>query len=183
MDFDPMTGYEVKSRHCMIDLETVDNKPTSAIASIGAVMFDKDGMYDEFYMVVDYKTSILLGLTQSDSTMDWWAKQSEEAQKIFHPDTLKYDIKIALIEFASWFKNHGGLYLWGNGADFDNAIMSTAYGLAGMDQPWKYSNNRCFRTAKHKGRMEIRHGVYHNALDDAKTQAEYMIKNLIVPDL
>src|SRR5574337_1474769 len=112
----------------MVDLETVDNKPTSAIASIGAVMFDEDGLYDEFYIVVDHLSSIQLGLTQSADTMNWWSKQSEEARKIFHPDTSKYDVKIALIEFGSWFKNNGGLYLWGNGSDFDNAILSTAYG-------------------------------------------------------
>lgn len=180
---DIMAGYEVKSRHCMLDLETVDNKPTSAIASIGAVMFDEDGMYEEFYAVVDYKSSILLGLTQSDGTMDWWAKQSEEARRIFHPDTPKMDIQVALIEFKAWFKNHGGLYIWGNGADFDNAIMNTAYGLLGADTPWKYSNSRCFRTVKHKGYVTARSGTYHNALDDAKTQAQYMIDNGLVPAL
>lgn len=180
---DLMSGYEVKSRHCMVDLETVDNKPTSAIASIGAVMFDEKGTYQEFYMVVDHHSAIALGMTKSQSTLDWWAGQSEEARKIFHPDTPKKDILVALIEFGAWFRNYNGLYLWGNGADFDNAILSTAYGLADITQPWKYSNNRCFRTVKHKGRMKARTGVYHNALDDAITQARYMIEFNLVPEI
>lgn len=183
MDFDPMADYEIKSRHCMIDLETIDNKPTSAIASIGAVMFDEDGMYSEFYLVVDTESSLKLGLTKSEGTLTWWSKQSEQARSIFDAATPKADIRDALLAFSKWFKDSGGLYLWGNGAAFDNAIMSVAYGLAGLEQPWGYSNDRCFRTIKHKGKMENRQGTYHNALDDAKTQAQYMIDNGLVPPL
>ncbi|MCV5360349.1 3'-5' exoribonuclease, partial [Escherichia coli] len=38
-------------KHLMIDLETMDNKPTSAIASIGAVFFDPETgeMGEQFY--------------------------------------------------------------------------------------------------------------------------------------
>lgn len=170
-----------KPRDVMIDLETVDNSVTSAIASIGACVFDKDGIYHTFYCVVDHKTCIEAGMSVSQDTLDWWAKQSEQARKIFHPDTPKLTLYEALMEFARWFAAVGGKELWGNGSDFDNAIMSFAYKLLGIKQPWSYSGNRCFRTIKNGAYIQARRGTYHNALDDAITQAQYMIDKKLMP--
>lgn len=169
------------SKHCMIDLETVDNSPISGIASIGACMFDADGIYSEFYVVVDWKTGVDLGLTTSEGTMTWWSQQSEEAKKIFLPETPKLHIKDAMELFSKWFKEANGKEFWGNGADFDNSIMNMAYRLSGVKPGWKYTNSRCFRTVKNGAYMNNRTGTYHNALHDAITQAKYMIEHNLVP--
>lgn len=167
---------------CMIDLETVDNSVTSAIASIGAVLFDKDGVSeDKFYCVVDTKSCIDFGMTVSEDTLNWWKKQSPEAQAIFLPQTPKATLPEALTAFSAWLKGKGGKYVWGNGADFDNAIMSYAYRICGLPQPWKFSDSRCFRTIKNGVYIASRAGVYHNAVDDAETQALYMIEHGLIP--
>lgn len=167
--------------HCMIDLETVDNSPISGIASIGACMFDSEKIYSKFYIVVDWETGVALGLTSSQSTLDWWSQQSVEARKIFDPETPKENIVDALKKFFDWFKQANGKEFWGNGADFDNSIMNMACRVTGVKPTWKYTNSRCFRTIKNGRYMNNRSGTYHNALDDAITQAQYMIDNKLVP--
>lgn len=69
----------------MVDIETLDNKPTSAIVSIGAVMFGPNGYdeYNTFYMVVDAQSCIDAGLTLSADTISWWMKQSDQARAVF----------------------------------------------------------------------------------------------------
>lgn len=171
----------IKPRDVMIDLETVDNSVTSAIASIGACVFDKSGIYHTFYCVVDFKSCLDAGMTRSQDTMDWWAKQGASARKIFDEAEPKLHIMDALRRFSEWFVAVGGKELWGNGSDFDNAIMSYAYRRLDMKQPWSYSASRCFRTVKNGAYIQARRGTHHNALDDAITQAQYMIDKGLVP--
>jgi len=169
------------ARDCMVDLETTDNKVTSTIASIGACMFNKSGIGEKFYVVVDVQSCKDVGMTESQSTLDWWAKQGEEARKIFAPETPKLSIHEALESYSAWFLRVKAKEMWGNGADFDNAILSHAYHRCGMKQPWGYGDSRCFRTIKNGEYMQVRKGVYHNALDDAITQAQWMIDKGLCP--
>ncbi len=172
---------DTTARDVMIDLETIDNIATSAIASIGACVFDKDGTYDQFYIVVDTKSCLDIGMTYSEATLAFWAKQDPRARVIFDEATPKVSIQMALTMFSEWFKKATAKEIWGNGADFDNAIMAYAYRMCGMKQPWSYGDSRCFRTIKNGAYMENRVGTYHNALDDAITQAQYMIDNELMP--
>lgn len=159
----------------MVDLETMDNKPTSAITAIGAVVFDvKSGLQSEFYVKVDLQSSIDAGLTVSGDTVNWWLTQNEQART----EMAKKGIPLteALQLFAEWLPT--GTKLWGNGASFDNAILSHAYAKVGKEQPWKFWDDRCYRTLKgmYPNIKLDRQGTYHNALDDAKSQAEHFIK-------
>lgn len=167
----------------MLDLETLGTKPGSVILSIGAVEFDKTGMYREFYKEISVASSNNWGLTADQSTIEWWGKQSPEARATFdrchtsEPDGLND----TLVEFTEWLHFCKGgidkLKLWGNGSDFDNVLLDAAYRAAGLAYPIKYWNHRCFRSLKGlpmvngKGLEPIRAGTHHNALDDAKHQA------------
>ena len=157
----------------MIDLETLDIKPTAAIISIGAVAFDRNGLGNSFYSIVDGNTSTAAGMTISQDTINWWKNQSEEAQSIFHsPD--KTTIQNALTAFGQWLPHN--CKLWGNGAAFDNAVLSNAYSVCGMGQPWRFWNDRCYRTlSSFTKNKRVQSGTHHNALDDAKSQAQHMI--------
>lgn len=159
-------------RNVMVDLETLDNKPTSLIVSIGAVKFADTISEDAFYRVVDIQSCIDLGLTISGDTIAWWMGQSEQAQAVFKA---KGDpIYQVLTDFAAWLPK--GAKLWGNGAAFDNAILANAYRAAHIRQPWDFWNDRCFRTvASFSPAKKVNNGVAHNALDDARTQAEHLI--------
>lgn len=159
----------------MVDIETLDNKPTSSIVSIGAVKFGPNGYdeYNTFYMVVDVQSCIDAGLTVSADTIAWWMKKSDQARSVFQqPGSHLANV---LIEFSKWLPVN--TKLWGNGASFDNAILSNAYSALNLKQPWEFWNDRCYRTiAAGYQRKRFQQGVHHNALDDAKSQAEHLIQ-------
>jgi hypothetical protein len=169
-------------QHVMVDLETFDTVASAVILSIGACTFDKNGIWSKFYVVIKPESCIDLGMTVSEDTQAWWLKQSPEARVILDPDTPKVTIQEGLTMFSDWFKRCKGKELWGNGADFDNAILAFAYGKMDADTPWKFSDSRCFRTIKNGKYMFARKGVYHNALDDAITQAQYMVSENLIPE-
>ena len=164
----------------MVDLETLGMTPGCVILSIGAVAFDRTGLGREFYKVVNSKSCLDAGLTTDQSTVDWWSRQSDDARKVLieagETDTTLGD---ALAEFGQFVREFGPrtVKVWGNGSDFDNAILACAYKALGRQLPWQFWNNRCFRTLKNlkTGVEPRREGTYHNALDDAKHQARHAI--------
>jgi uncharacterized protein YdcH (DUF465 family) len=61
-------------------------------------------------------------------------------------------------------------------------VLAEFYRLHGMPTPWPYYNDRCYRTVRalYKGKEPpfVRLGTFHNALDDAMSQATHLIKLL-----
>jgi len=160
--------------HIMVDLETADNVPTAAIVSIGAVIFTGPRAGDTFYTAVDLQSSLSAGLTMSAETMDWWGKQSPEARAVFD-DYTRMGLFYALHAFADWIP--AGSKVWGNGASFDNAILQTAYRLAGRPLPWKFWDDRCYRTVAAHLPRRVQTGTHHNAPDEAVSQANHLTQH------
>lgn len=165
----------------MLDLETMGNGPQAAIVAIGAVEFDllTQEIGEKFYAAVDLASSVYWGGKIDASTVMWWLRQSDEARMALGRDGK--DIGEALGLFADWLKGRGDrqqIKVWGNGVDFDNVILSSAYHNMSHPVPWEWFNNRCYRTVKKLyPYVEIRRsGTHHNALDDAVSQAEHLIK-------
>jgi inhibitor of KinA sporulation pathway (predicted exonuclease) len=105
--------------------------------------------------------------------MLWWMKQSEAARKEIVEASS--DLDETLEEFTQWLPTDSKV--WGNGADFDNVILSAAYQKVGQTLPWKFWNNRCFRTVRSLCNVPYKfEGTAHNALDDAKNQALHLIQ-------
>jgi exodeoxyribonuclease VIII len=165
----------------MVDLETLGMSPGCAILSIGAVEFSANGLGREFYTVVNTESCYAAGLGYDQSTLDWWSRQKEEAAIVLE-EAKQTNVSLgqALGDFKSYlsFWDRTKVKIWGNGSDFDNAIMACAYKALDSTLPWKFWNNRCYRTLK--GLRPLvqfdRKGTYHNALDDAKTQALHAIE-------
>lgn len=162
----------------MIDLETMGNGPDAAIIAIGAVEFDinKKQVGERFYVAVDLATAIEAGGVMDASTVLWWFDQSNEARRVFTEEGAH--IANALHKFAVWMeKRGGGVRVWGNGAAFDNVVLASAYRRNQTPQPWKYWNDRCYRTVKSlaPGVKMKRTGTHHNAVDDAESQALHLI--------
>jgi len=157
----------------MLDLETLATDADAVIVSLGAVFFDKENIGDKFYAILDLDDQIAKGRTKSEQTLDWWAKQSDAVRAVFdQPRTKTPEV---LENFTKWLGEEK-VCIWGNGSDFDNAVLGSCYENFGIKRPWSYSNNRCFRTLKNicafpKGGIPPRGGTYHNALDDAVHQA------------
>lgn len=164
----------------MLDLETMGNNSNSAIIAIGAVAFDDDKVIDKFYSEVNLQSSIENGGAVDGSTVMWWLKQSDNARSSFIDNDNAPHISVALQRFAEWYNQINGDEVWGNGAMFDNAILGNAYKRTGNQIPWKFWNDMCYRTVKgmYKHIKLERVGVYHNAVDDAESQALHLIRIL-----
>jgi DNA polymerase III epsilon subunit-like protein len=165
----------------MLDIETLGTQPTSAIVSIGAVRFGRDQIYEKFYRRVDLKSSVQNGMVIDPDTIIWWLGQSEESRgEITNKDRIT--LNQALMDFSRWIEplasEHGDVEIWGNGATFDNVIVSEAYRLCQMKKPWRFSGDRCYRTIKNLFPEILleRVGNHHNALDDAESQAVHLMK-------
>ena len=166
----------------MLDLETMGTGPQAAIVAIGAVEFDleKGILGEEFYETVYLSSSVSCGGIIDADTVLWWMQQSEKARSMFC-NTENIDIITALYEFTSWLQKCGDVdkvRLWGCGAAFDNVILASAYRNAAIPVPWKFFNDRCYRTIKSlfpSIKMQ-RTGTHHNAVDDAKSQAHHLIR-------
>lgn len=163
--------------HCMVDIETLGTRPGDTILAIGAVMFSVEkGIYSRFYSTISMTDSKEKGFKATRSTIEWWEKQDAALRnEVF--SGIK-SVEQVLQEFTAFFPPFGEVCVWGNGANFDNTLLSAAYRLMNMEQPWKYWNDRCYRTIKNMFLDErIDHiGKEHHALDDAITQATRLIR-------
>ncbi|WP_165744301.1 3'-5' exonuclease [Pseudoalteromonas sp. Z9A6] len=170
----------------MLDIETTSKAPDAAIISIGAVFFNPitGNIGAEFYQVIDLEDAMQYGQVDA-STLQWWMRQSDEARAIFNDkDTMP--LKDALLELNDWLyqiEGYKNRIVWGNGATFDNVILSNAYTVTKMTKAWHFSNDRDVRTVVDIGRRLLGidpkksnkfTGEPHNALDDAKHQAKYV---------
>ena len=165
----------INHKYCMADIETLGTRPGDTILSIGACMFTHEGVTEKFYVTISGESSKAAGLRAQRSTIEWWAKQSAEAKAAAFKGEFALDV--ALDKFTAWLGNAETTLMYGNGANFDNALIAAAYRAVKKDPPWKFWNDRCYRTlaAMFLDTKVERTGTYHHALDDAITQAERLI--------
>lgn len=165
----------------MLDMETLGTSPGCALLSIAAVPFSNPYDLEPLYLKIGVTTCTEWGLHVDDSTIAWWGKQSKEAYD--EAFSGKMDIQIALQEFADYcYHLPGNPIVWGNGSDFDNAILAYTYRHFNLKQPWKYSDSRCYRTLKNLFPWipQVKPAIAHNALEDAKAQAAHATEILRV---
>ena len=175
-----------------IDLETLGTSPDSVILSIGAVaVCTETGQIVKFYgaCAVDSQRH----RTISKSTLSWWESQSEDARKAL--DFAKSDdcpsLQDSLDRLTKWLGDLGqthDVYVWGNGSDFDIAMLNHAYKQISDFVPWNFRHSRDMRTLRDiclrlglepKIKAAVsRNGTHHNALDDAEYQAGIIMASL-----
>lgn len=182
----------------MMDLETGGKTPGCAIVSVGIIAFDPlaptvDALFPDFgyYSVVNRESCMDAFLHEDtegpQSTMAWWSRQSGEAREALHAYRNNQgkdlaEVLEASIEYVAGHCTPKNAKVFGNGSDFDNAIVAVAARQVGLKVPWSYGG-RCYRTMKSLDAILgpefaapalTRSGTYHNALDDAKTQAMHL---------
>lgn len=166
------------TRAIMCDLETLGTDLSAVIVSIGAVTFDpyaeKFSISEHFHAVIQVEDQD--GRVISQSTLWWWMQQAEEARKIFNPEG-GIPLETAIELFNVFLGEKDDIdEIWGNGADFDIALLKTVYDNQGKEYPWSYKATRCFRTMKElwpKYEPEFK-GIKHDALADAVHQATWL---------
>lgn len=158
----------------MLDMETLGTRPGCSILSIAAVPFNNPYDLESFYLKIATTSCTDAGLHIDDATIAWWNKQSPEAYNEAFSGQL--DLRVVLQEFADYCNHlpHAPV-VWGNGSDFDCAILAETYRICGMQPPWKYTDSRCYRTLKNLFPWVLgnKPTVAHNALEDAKAQAAH----------
>lgn len=166
--------------HIMLDLETLGTRPNAPILTIGAVMFDPEDQVlgKEFYVAINVSDAMRYGVADPE-TLKWWMVQSDQAREALVAG--KATLESALIDLrefcgTSWPKTK----MWSNGPSFDAVILEYAYHrVLGTKAPWDFWNVRCCRTVAELAGLRSPKiggkGVHHNALDDSKHQAEWVM--------
>lgn len=172
--------------HIMIDLETMGTRPNAPIIAIGAVAFSPDrqhkdgevvlgGIHGNFHEIIDLAWAVRDGAVMDPETVIWWLGQSDAARQAVTCRGI--EPRIALERFALWLEKFDVEGVWGNGASFDNVLLSETYARCKIKTPWAFWKDRCYRTVKnlYPSVPMVRLGTHHNALDDARSQAEHLL--------
>lgn len=178
--------------HVMIDLETFGNDHSTAVVSMGVVCFNKTGIISEKLFLLDFVEQIKKGRTVTGSTLQWWLAQGDGAREVFKQEKDKDRLQLSKFfqEFEGFLddslkevgEKRDELKPWGNGANFDITIVEDLFRRHHEKHefaiPWKFWNVWCFRTFNHltKARDKFkREGIHHDALDDARYQAQVVL--------
>jgi DNA polymerase III epsilon subunit-like protein len=157
----------------MLDIETLSKRKTAAIVSIAAVKFTDKEIIDYIYININPLSCKESGLDIQLETLEWWKTQKVEAWNALKSN--RFQLKEALAKFSEWF-GPKSLPIWANAPSFDCTILENAYQTTNLQTPWSFYHERCFRTFKAMFKSDIKlEGIAHNALDDARYQANYII--------
>lgn len=145
--------FDEKYTDIMIDIETVDTKPTAGILSIAAVAFEiwSGRKYHlPFYDMLDIHKQIACGRTMSLDTMLWWSKQSEKARKEAFSGTKLLHHSLADLRLFIQEKCTEDVRIWANSPSFDLAILKNAIvsqrDFYDANSFWRYWQERDVRT-------------------------------------
>jgi len=159
----------------MIDLETLATSPNSAVLTIGAVKFDpfnddiNNPTCEKLYLKIDIDSCNELLLEINDDTIEWWSKQSKEAQDEAFSAEGRIHIRDAFNQLYKFC--WGAKRIWSHGASFDTVICENIFRKLGKACPWNFWQVRCTRTLFDIGIDPKRPPVLkHHALEDAWNQ-------------
>jgi hypothetical protein len=164
----------------MIDMETLATGTNPVMLTIGACKFDPLGdelnkpEMEVLYLRLEIEDQISLGREVNDSTIEWWGRQTADAQQEAlgngTSDNPRYSAEEAfdkLYKFC-W----GAKRVWSNGAGADIVWCETMFPKIQRAIPWKFWEVRDVRTAFDLGiNPNMPPVTAHNALEDAINQA------------
>lgn len=160
----------------MVDCETLDIGERPVLLSIGAVVFNDQQIQDYFEYFINKETAISEGFTVSQSTLDWWDQQDPDARA--YAFNGEGDIQEALKALIQFYELNECTEIWSKGSLADIRWINNALDYFGIERPWKYYKEFCFRTLlKSAPKFDMPFvGMPHNALDDAIHQAKQFIE-------
>lgn len=164
--------------HLMIDFETLGTTPDCVVISLGACLFTpKGGIKDDLYIRFDMSEQLKLGRKIDSETLEWWMSQSDRARAVFKEKNGESIRKThAFISRMLMNSDPKKVRVWCKGLDFDVSIINDIFGMFDQPTPWKFWNVACFRTFLYLTGIKVdRSKIAHNALDDARAQAQILI--------
>lgn len=117
-----------KTRHIMIDTETLGMEPGSVIRSVAAVEFDPYTGVTERKKLwkIDIQESMNAGFRVESGTLKWWLMQNEDARRDF---VCGQEIGILefLNQFSDFIQEKPYVFLWCLQLDFDIPMLKCYY--------------------------------------------------------
>lgn len=186
----------------MIDIETLGTSPNAAIVQIAAVRFDPwtrriSSPEGAFNFHARLTGDPLIDGDLEWSTVQWWLRQSKEAQqRVFQPTTPPKDhIGMRVMALVAWLGEMPFKRVWASGPQFDLVLLKRTFERTiqalprfQIDEPLRpwpisYKVERDFRTLREVGYLlgvpePVRVGVAHDALDDCFHQVAWAIEIL-----
>lgn len=173
------------SKHIMLDLETLDNSPTSYILELAAVEFDPitGKIINELHLRTPREEPQDKS-SASVSTILWWlqtnSKKFEDLCKNGDETRTLSEICAKLRNF--FYTNDGALHVWCTGT-FDTDIINhfvksySHFGTSNLVEFWQMRDVRTARTlARELGAIEpeVSEDELHSALNDCRRQIQYV---------
>jgi len=160
----------------MIDLETLDTRPSCQILSLGAVKFNalsNDPPHSDLYIKPEIEQQKEKGRTTSESTIEWWMKQDPSIREEAFSVKGRMKVETMLDHLTEWLIDVDTI--WGHGYGFDISILENLYRNWDRHIPWNFWQVKDSRTllscCKKDPRKSIQNNL-HNALSDAYFQAK-----------
>ena len=140
----------------VLDLETLGTSEDAAIIQIGCAVpyFDQFNLPEdcpsEFEVTIKYEDCINGEFAVDGETMEWWELQDKETKRqVFSGQEGYLDAFDLFTWWVSRVRSNGAeIAVWGNGADFDNRLLSYSLNSQGFKDVWHYRHNRCLRTLR-----------------------------------
>ena len=177
----------------MIDLETLDTKPSAVVLSVGAVIWETlysetDGLIwepvERFMRVLNMEEQLSRGRTVSQSTLLWWQRQDSTAKaEAFNP--VRQNVGLVLDEFRAFVYQYadpsvndtGINAFWASPVAFDMPIWEDLAMTFGNFVPWKYNQRYDVRTVVREANLSAKShedpklvGVPHTPVYDCEWQ-------------
>lgn len=183
-----MNQEQMRQIHIVLDLETMGVKQDAAIIEIGMVIFNHTGqegtanLIEQWSSAVSLENSMLRGGTVSPKTIEWWMDTDRTEARDNWIASPKQGIHVALNAVAARILKYSAInplpLIWGNGVNFDNEILKSAYERLEIKVPWGYRQDADFRTLKLLYKDVVPEpafvGTPHIALDDARHEATWL---------
>jgi hypothetical protein len=175
----------------MLDLETLSTRKNARVMTIAAVLFNTHtGQIGDTMHLGLHRYGRINGQYDGvdDETLAWWLSPPQAvALKRITALIQKqpYAPHRALEKLAAFIAKHQPVTFWSNGASFDLAILDNLFTAHGMSIPWRFWQERDTRTIVDAARQitgsdpkkhVIFEGQPHDALNDARYQARYVIQ-------
>jgi hypothetical protein len=165
----------------MIDIETLSSDSDAVMIQLAGVYFDRQTGETgaEYCRNISRESCLDLGFKESQSTIDWWAKQDPDVLASIkeNPCTAQE----AMREFSDFVHAVNGVSVWSH-ATFDFVIVQNY--LTRLDlRPMPYRSARDIRTLVDLSGIDLKSydwkkGKTHHALDDCKFQITYCVDAL-----
>lgn len=160
----------------MLDLETLGTHPDCVILTLGAIKFDPHSDREPgpgIYLRLDIEEQLSLGRSTLDSTIEWWARQTEEVRSEALGDG---GTRVTISEMRRELNRFlvGVDHIWAQGPAFDIVILEDLYRSQKWSIPWHFWQIRDSRTlfGVHGDPRKAGRDQAHNALADCFYQAK-----------